>query len=360
MSSEIDQSQQSEDIKLNISAAVTVKVTGLILLIILSWQFISSIVSLIMLIAIAIFFAISLNPLIIVLTKTFRIKNHKLATILSLIVVLLGLSFCFIITVPPLIAHISQFASDLPQTIEAFKDQDNAIARFVADNQLDVHLTNIVNNASSHIGDNLGGLVNIFRSTISLLVSIILVVVIAFMVLVEAPSMIDKLKMVTPKETFNKWRHLSLQMNEVIVGYVTGQLTIALIAGLFATLFLLILDVPNAIAMGTIVALSALIPLIGATLGAIIAIALTFLTDIDAALILIIYFVIYQQIENVTIQPWIQGQQTNLSTLQVLITALIGGTMAGLVGAILAIPIAGCLKILIVHYLDNRAASSSV
>ena len=94
--------------------------------------------------------------------------------------------------------------------------------------------------------------------------------------------------------------------------------------------------------------------MIGTTVGAALVVFLTLILDINQALVLVIYFIAYQQLENVTIQPWLQSRQTNLSTLEILITVIIGAIIAGMIGVLLFVPIVGCLKILLNDYLKHN------
>jgi predicted PurR-regulated permease PerM len=123
------------------------------------------------------------------------------------------------------------------------------------------------------------------------------------------------------------------------------------------TLFILskIFDAPvNAIALGGIVGLFALLPLIGTTIGAVIAVLACLLVSMPMAIAAAVYFVIYQQIENVTIQPYIQSRSNNLTPLSVFIGALIGVGFGGFLGAVVAIPVVGCIKVFLDDYLKGR------
>jgi predicted PurR-regulated permease PerM len=137
-------------------------------------------------------------------------------------------------------------------------------------------------------------------------------------------------------------------------GYVTGNLFISLIAGVSSTIVLLALGVPYAVALGLIVAVLDLVPLAGATLAAIIVSTVAFITSITDGIIVVIFFIVYQQVENHFLQPVVYSRTVQLSPLAILIAVLIGAELAGILGALAAIPVAGTVQVLIVEWLQLR------
>jgi predicted PurR-regulated permease PerM len=137
-------------------------------------------------------------------------------------------------------------------------------------------------------------------------------------------------------------------------GYVTGNLAISLIAGALATFVLLILGVPFAVALGLLVGLLDLIPLVGATVAAIIVVAVGFLHSVVAGIVLVVFFVVYQQAENHVLQPVVYHRTVSLSPLAILVAVLVGAELAGILGALAAIPVAGAIQVLILDFLRAR------
>jgi len=151
-----------------------------------------------------------------------------------------------------------------------------------------------------------------------------------------------------------RWRSVGHDIYRAVGGYVTGNLLISLIAGVSTAIVLLIMGVPYSVALGLIVGILDLIPLAGATLAAIIVGAVAFLHSIPAGIIVIVFFVVYQQIENHILQPVVYGRTVQLSPLVVLISVLIGAELAGVLGALAAIPVAGSLQVVFVDWLRHR------
>ena len=268
--------------------------------------------------------------------------------VVSVIILLLG------VTLPPIFTQVGVFSDDLPEQVKIFKEGDNLIAHTVDRYNLDEYFIEFGEDVGRHFTEDVNNIFDVLRQVSSAFIAIVVILVMAFMLLLEGPLFMEQIKKLLPKDQAQRWHRLSQAMGTVISGYISGQLLIAVISGLAAMLFMSLLGVDNALALAGIVTLCALVPLIGAILGALIVIIMTLLTDINSALILLVYFVIYQQVENATIQPWIQGQQTNLSVLQVFLAAMIGVQVAGIAGALLAVPVAACLKILVIDYLKTN------
>ena len=139
-----------------------------------------------------------------------------------------------------------------------------------------------------------------------------------------------------------------------MTGYLTGNLLISVICGTLTYVVLLIMGVPFAGIVALFVAIADLIPLVGATLGAVVGVGAGFLTSTRAGIVLLIFFVVYQQLENHLLQPVIYSRTVKLNPLTALIAILLGVELAGILGALLAIPVAGMLQVVARNILDNR------
>ncbi|MEU4482685.1 AI-2E family transporter [Micromonospora sp. NPDC023966] len=142
-------------------------------------------------------------------------------------------------------------------------------------------------------------------------------------------------------------RRVGRDSSRIITGYLSGNLLISVICGglTFGVLFLA--GVPFAGVIALVVALADLIPLVGATLGAIVAAGAAFLHSPTAGVVVLVFFVVYQQVENHLLQPVIMARAVRLNPLTVLVSVLLAAELAGLVGALLAIPVAGIGQVLL-------------
>jgi predicted PurR-regulated permease PerM len=156
-------------------------------------------------------------------------------------------------------------------------------------------------------------------------------------------------------------------MYSVVTGYITGQLTVsaigAALSGIVVFILSLFFNVPANLALPTVaIAFTlSLIPMFGATIAGVLISLLLLFNDAGAGVIFIVYFILYQQIENNFISPTIQSKKVELSALAVLASVTIGLYVFGLAGGIISIPIAGCIKVLLEDYLvrakENRKES---
>jgi predicted PurR-regulated permease PerM len=174
--------------------------------------------------------------------------------------------------------------------------------------------------------------------------------------LLEGPAWMERLYGVLPAGKQSRWRAIGHDIYRTIGGYVTGNLTISLIAGVVSTIVLLIVGVPYAVALGLLVAILDLIPLAGATIAAIVVTTVAFLDTTTSGVIVLVFFIVYQQLENHVLQPVVYGRTVQLSPLAVLISVLIGAELAGVIGALAAIPVAGAIQVILRDWLQHRGA----
>jgi predicted PurR-regulated permease PerM len=177
--------------------------------------------------------------------------------------------------------------------------------------------------------------------------------------LLEGPKWMERFYGLLPEGSQEKWRGIGRDIYRTVGGYVTGNLLISVIAGVSSTIVLLILDVPYAVALGLLVAILDLIPLAGATLAAIILTAVAFLTSVPAGIIVLVFMIVYQQIENHVLQPLVYSRTVQLSPLAILVSVLIGAKIAGILGALAAIPVAGAIQVLFLAWLRERRERGS-
>ena len=177
-----------------------------------------------------------------------------------------------------------------------------------------------------------------------------------FFMLLEGPNWVDRFFSLLRPDARTRWRAVGHDIYRTVGGYVSGNLLISLIAGGLTAVVLAIMGVPYAIALGLIVAILDLIPLAGATIAAIIVGAVAFLHSVPAGIIVVVFFIVYQQVENHILQPVVYGRTVQLSPLVVLISVLIGAELAGVLGALAAIPVAGTLQVIFADWLRHRRA----
>lgn len=337
---------------ITISSETIIKGITYTILAFLLLQFIGEVTHQLRLIAVSIFLAIALNPAVNWLTNRLKSKSRTRATGVAYIIVITLLVGFMSLVVPPLVRQTTDFVKDVPSTIDDFRTKDSAISRAVRRYNLDEQLVKVRNDFSARIDDFTGPVFSAVSRIGGTLVSIITVLVLTFMMLVEGPLWYERIMSLQAEEKRKHRREILKRMYRVVTGYVNGQVLIAAIAAVFAMIALLIASVlteasVNAVALAGIVFLFGLIPLIGNILAAAIVVLFSLFASSALAVIMAIYFVLYQQIENVTLQPYIQSRGNQLTPLTVFVAALLGVGMGGILGALAAIPTAGIIRILL-------------
>ncbi|WP_169734251.1 AI-2E family transporter [Hamadaea tsunoensis] len=199
-----------------------------------------------------------------------------------------------------------------------------------------------------------GSALHYVQSVASGVVGTITIFVLAYLMVLEGPIIIDACLALFDDEAAARIRRVGHDCARTITGYISGNLLISLIAGTLTYIVLLILHVPFAGLIALFVAITDLIPLIGAALGAIVAILAALTHSVSAAVILLVFFVIYQLVENHLLQPLIFARTVNLNPLTVLVAILVAGELAGVLGALLAIPLAGIAQVIVRDVWDTR------
>ena len=310
----------------------------------------------------ALFLAIALSPPVSKIAKLLPSKSRVAGTALAYVAVILILGGFIFLVVPPIIQQTAKVAETIPGLVNSATEQysglDNFIDHYSLRPQVDSALNSIKDSASSvasSVGTNLLSGIGSFFST---LFAFILVLVLAFLMLIEGPKWMKWIWGVyNDQERMEHHRGIVQRMYGVVTGYVTGQLTISAIDGAISGLVVyilgLIFNVPLnfAIPAAAIMFLFTLIPLFGSTIGALLVSFVLVFNDPTAALIFIIFVLVYQQIEGNYVLPKIQSRRLELSPLTVLASVTIGVYLFGIAGAIISIPIAGCVNILVEQYL---------
>ena len=335
-----------------ISTETIIKSIGIAIAAYLLLQFIGEVSHQLTLIVVAAFLAMALNPAVTWILQRLKSRSRVRATGAAYVIVLTLLIGFLSFVVPPLVRQTADFIQDMPGTIRDFQNQDTAAARFVNRYDLDKQLDAVASDISSRYADYGSTAINTVSRVGGTIISIITVLVLTFMMLVEGPVWYRRILDLYQDNKRKRYDSLATRMYRVVTGYVNGQVLIAFIAALFAMIALMIASTltdasVNVLALTGIVFLFGLIPLIGNTLAAVIVVLFSLFASTALAVIMAIFFVLYQQIENVTLQPYIQSRTNQLTPLIVFMAAIIGAGFGGLLGALAAIPVAGCIRVLV-------------
>ena len=310
-------------------------------------------------IVIALFLTLALNPAVDRLERRFGGRRGLAASLVCLlaVAVIIGISALFI---PTLVHQVSGFAKKVPDYLHDLTHGRGRLGFL----QTKYHLVDKARKALHQGGAKrlfglTGTAVAITKSVIATVVATVTIAFMTFFMLLEGPAWMERIYGLLRPESQLRWRAVGRDIYRTVGGYVTGNLLISLIAGVSTAVVLLIMGVPYYVALGLIVGILDLIPLAGATIAALIIGAVAFIHSIVAGIVVVAFFIVYQQIENHLLQPVVYGRTVQLSPLAVLIAVLIGAEVAGVLGALAAIPVAGALQVVIRDVLAHRRAAAA-
>jgi predicted PurR-regulated permease PerM len=309
---------------------------------------------------IALFLALALNPLVGFFERRAKLKRG-LAIAATYVVVLLAIVGIGATFVPKLVNEVNGFVDATPGYVQDLTKGRGRLGFLERKYQVVEKVQKEVNKpgGTKRLLGLSGTAVAVTKGVVTAIAATVTIVFMTFFMLLEGGAWMERFYGLMPERSQPRWRAIGHDVYRTVGGYVTGNLLISLIAGTLTTIVLLAVGVPYAVALGVIVAILDLIPLAGATIAAIIIGTVAFLHTVTAGIVVVIFFLIYQQVENHFLQPVIYGRTVQLSPLAVLISVLIGAKLAGILGALGAIPVAGAIQVILIDWQRNRLARFS-
>jgi predicted PurR-regulated permease PerM len=300
--------------------------------------------SVLILVVVALFLAAGLNPIV----EYFM--GHGLKRPWALLVVISGVLVTIALFILAIVPVVTDQVTTITDNAPGWLDQltHNKQIQDLNDQY------NLVDKAKEYIqsGDLattvFGGALDVGLKVLSLVGNVFIVVVLTLYFLAALPKIKTSLYQLTPASRRERVSKLGDQILRSIGGYVSGAFVIALCAGLSSLVFLVIIGLAEyAVALALVVAILDVIPMIGATLGATIVCAIAFATDPKMGIVSVVFYVAYQQIENYVIYPRVMSRSVEIPGALTVIAALIGAALLGVVGALLAIPTAAAVLLLV-------------
>lgn len=310
-----------------------------------------------LLVFIAFFLALALNAPVSWIDRHLpgRSKAHRaLATSLSALFVIVVLGAFLSSIIPPIYKQSQTLVNSAPSIVRSLRGGDSEIGQFVKRYHLEKQVGDFSDKLETRVKNASGSAVGTLAKIGSSLFSMITILVLTFMMLVEGPRWIEFMRELLPDRHEERTARVVKDMYRVVKGYVNGQVMLAAIASLMLLPGLLIFHVSYPIALLGVVFICGLIPMVGHTIGAVIVTFVALFHSPVSALGILVYYIVYQQIENYLIQPRLQANTTDMSPLLVFMAVVIGVSFSGLLGGLVAIPIAGCLRVVILDYLQTK------
>jgi predicted PurR-regulated permease PerM len=305
-------------------------------------------------VVIALFLALALDPLVRFIQRRTGLGRGLSITvayvILLVVIVAVGATF-----VPRLIDEVNGLVQALPNYVHDVTHGRGRLGFLETKyHVVEKVRAQVKNGGAKKVLGLSGAALSVTKSVISIVAATVTIVFLTFFMLLEGGAWMERIYSLFPDETRGRWRRVGDDIYRTVGGYVTGNILISLIAGASITVVLLIMGVPYAVALGLLVAFLDLIPLAGATIAGVIVAVVAFLHSVPAGIVVVVFFVLYQQFENHLLQPVIYGRTVQLSPLAVLVSVLVGAELAGVIGALAAIPVAGAIQVVVRDQLTAR------
>jgi predicted PurR-regulated permease PerM len=309
-------------------------------------------------ILIAMFLSVALSGPVNWLSRRMRRGLAITVVLVGMLLVPLGL---VALVVPPFITEGNRFAQNLP-------DYSREVSEFVRDNKRlrelneDYDITQTLEEEAEKLPSKLGGAATTLRDVgfgfINSLFALLTILVLTAFMLGSGRRWVDAALSLRPPAQRERLRRSVDRIANAVGGYVAGAMFIAVIAALATYLMLTVLGVPFRAPLAVIAGLFSLIPLVGATIAAVLIGVVTLFENFPTATIIwAIWAIVYQQFENHVIQPQVQKRTVNVHPFVTIVAVLLGSTLLGVLGALLAIPVAASIQILLREYFDPRTLS---
>jgi predicted PurR-regulated permease PerM len=305
---------------------------------------------------VAAFIAVSLDPAVRWLIAH-KIKRSRAVLIVVVVFLLLLAGFGYA-TIPALVHQANELGRDFPGYLQHLREQSPSLARLEDRFNLQPRIESWAKRAPSFLGHEA---LTVGTRFFGALLTTLLVIVLTIYFMADLPRLRRAVVRLFPPRQRPHASHVTTVMIDKVGAYMIGNLIISFIAGISAFIIMEVLGVAFALPLGVVVAIADLIPLVGATIGAAICVLVAFATtDLwPNTIILLVFFVLYQQFENYYIAPRVLRNTVELPSVAVLLVALIGASMLGLVGALIAIPVAAAARVVIGPMLNDRDGAAA-
>jgi predicted PurR-regulated permease PerM len=306
-------------------------------------------------IVIAGFLALALSPPVNFLDRYMRRGLAIAIVYLSLLATIVALG---LLLIPPIVGEINDLADNAPhyaQDVNDYVQKNDTLRNLEKDYNITDKLQAEAQKLPSKLGDAAGILKDIGFGIVNSLFALITILVLTAFMLGSGPRWRESFLQSQPPERRERLDRLLERISRAVSSYVIGAFTVSLIDGVAAFVVLTILGVPFAAPLAITMGFLSLIPLVGATIGAVIVGIVTAFHDFPTTTIIwAVYAIVYQQFENSVIQPQVQKRTVRVHPFVVLVSVLFGATLLGVLGALIAIPVAATIDISIQEWLRYR------
>lgn len=340
-------------------ARATVVVIAVVAVAVASWVVRGVIVT----VTVGFLLAAGLDPLVRAVQR--RVGRRGVAVLTVVVALVAALALFVTVALRPAIAQAAEFVADLPELLGRLSARfgDSAVAGYLASPEVERQVSGAIDDVVAFAADSLGAVVGILASVGGAIFTGFTVAATTVYTMLALP----RIRAFAGRAAGDPERvHMVAEIFRRVGGYVTGQLGICASAGITSAVFFLIIGLPYAALLAMVVAVLDAVPQVGATLAAVVAVLVALTVSFGTAVAVALFFIIYQQFENFVIAPRVFASAVSLTPMAVYLAVLVGGTLAGFVGAILALPVAATVTVVFRYVfrhslaaMDSRAVPES-
>lgn len=304
------------------------------------------------LIAIALFLALALNPAVDFFQR--RGLGRGLAVAAVYVVAVIFFALLALVFIPPLVTQITHFVDALPGLVHDLTKGRGPLGFL----ERKYHVVEEVRKATSKPGAATPAL-GVAKGVATTVGGVVIIAFLTLFMLLEGPEWRQRIVELIPERHRPSAERIGAGVYRSVIGFVTGNLVASFLAGVFATIVLLIVGVPYAIPLGLFTAIIELIPYIGPAVVTVLLSLVALTVGPVSALVVFALVLLYHMVEGHSLRPLIYGRALKLSALAVLIAILLGAEVAGILGALVAIPVAGSIQVIVSELIDQRKSRPS-
>lgn len=304
-------------------------------------------------IAIALFLSLALNPAVEFFGRRGIGRGFAVATVYVLAVIVFAL--LALVFIPPLVAQITHFVSALPGLVDELTKGRGPLGFLERKYQVVEEVRKVASKqGSSGVTGAAAPALGIAKGVATTIGGIVIIAFLTLFMLIEGPEWRRRITGLIPERHRARSERIGAAVYKSVSGFVTGNLLASILAGVVATVILLIVRVPYALALGLFTALIEFVPYVGPAVVTVLLSLVALTVGPVSALVVFVLMTVYHMVEGHTLRPLIYGRALKLSPLAVLIASILGAEVAGILGVLVAIPIAGSIQVIISELVDQR------
>ena len=308
----------------------------------------------VVLLLLAIVLAVGLDPWVRILSRRLHLRRGLAVLAIFVLAAAALVLFAFLV-IPPLVSQIAQLARSIPRIADDLAQAGGPVEDLIGGDKVQQEIQTFVDKIPSLISSSFGSILGVTGKIAGAIFNIFTLAILTVYFMLELPKMRSGAALLFARPHREQAERIMDRSIQRIGGYVSSMVVLSVVTSVVTGVVLELLGVPYAVPLALWAGIASVIPVVGAYLGGVPAVLVAFSGSAFDGVAAIVFFVAWQQIRDYVISPRIQGDSVDLSAAAVVVATLIGGSIEGFLGILLALPVAATLKVVINDvFLDRR------